>query len=78
MRVFPWRIEYKDEPYYSLWNGNETHGHGFFEITYFNMKYGVFGKDSLNGKSTEHILTLVSNMLNDAHNLALEKGQSNE
>jgi hypothetical protein len=42
------------------------------------MKYGVFGKDSLNGKSTEHILTLVSNMLNDAHNLALEKGQSNE
>lgn len=67
-----WEIKFVDDgEWHSIFNGIESSGKGFYEITFDGDIYGVIGKDAWDKKSTGQILAFVEGMLNDVHKLAL-------
>lgn len=68
----PWKIEYKDEPWSTVSSKYAGKGVGYYKIMFNDMEYGFFTKDSFDDQSIEYILTLITRMLNDAHDLALQ------
>ncbi len=73
MKEKPWKIEFKDEPWSSVFEGKLSEGVGFYVINFDGSRYGFISKDAWDDQKTGDILTLVEHMLNDAHQLALKE-----
>lgn len=69
----PWSITYKDEPWYVNSQGVPSEGKGFYRITFERLHYGMITKQAWDNLTTGQILSLVEQMLNDAHDLALRQ-----
>lgn len=67
-----WKIEYKNEPWFTIHNGETRFMNGYFCITFNGMMYGTMGREALDQMQTGEITMLIERMLNDAHDLALK------
>lgn len=73
-----WSLKFKDELFISTHHGLTSVSHGYYILQFDNATYGIFSKESFDVMKTEEILTLITNMLNDAYDLAFKDKQTDE